>query len=168
MPATLHHGTSLENAVSIQDNGFDVGLSGSTYKSCYKHCGGMLSGTSEYFLPSSKLGDGVYAAVDDKVAAIYAKGGATFGTYKIVPLNPHGGCVIVLRVDLGRTYKVQCAPNGSALLLAARCARSSKPALTTTLLIRRRLRGWVSARPLGARIRHAPPKEGGHWIRRCT
>ena len=75
----FYHGTSLEAGLQIQAGGFDVDLSGSN------------AGTM--------LGNGVYVTRTLKKALHYAMG-------KAEKPNPHEGCVLHLKVDLGKMYTV--------------------------------------------------------------
>lgn len=80
----MFHGTTLEAALSIQENGFDVGKSGSN--------------------SGSFLGNGVYVSDNHDKARVYAtwKGGIIDGQE-----NPARGAVLILEVEMGRTYVVK-------------------------------------------------------------
>ena len=80
---TFYHGTSLEAALTIQDGGFRVDLAGS-------NAGAML-------------GNGVYITTTLEKALNYAHGTRT-------KPRPHGGCVLQLKVDLGRMYTLKGGP----------------------------------------------------------
>jgi len=104
----LYHGTSLEKALSIQEHGFDVGLSGSTYKRCIKddYAADYAAGRGWIPFPNeSLLGAGIYATEAPAYAQCYATGGEV-GVYEDVPENPHGGCVLELSVDLGKMHTI--------------------------------------------------------------
>ena len=81
---TFYHGTALEAGLTIQKCGFNVDLSGSN------------AGTM--------LGNGVYLTTTLGKAMSYTSeppaGRAMAGT------RPHGGCVLTLKVDLGKTKEM--------------------------------------------------------------
>jgi hypothetical protein len=96
---TLYHGTSLDNALKIQDEGFNLQLCGTTHR--------MSSGAGladNGCPPYSRLGRGIYAAKSEAVARGYAEGGQSYGIYCNTRETPCGGCVLVLVVDPGRVY----------------------------------------------------------------
>eukprot|EP01043_Picozoa_sp_COSAG02_P012773 COSAG02_NODE_501_length_21049_cov_34.002768_2_plen_803_part_00 len=96
-PKMLFHGTSLENAVRIQDGGFDLARCGTGYN--------LVN-----IIGGSKLGRGVYMGEEmgGNFGAgpwCYATGGEIY-PYLNVKENDFGGCVLKLSVDTGRVYQV--------------------------------------------------------------
>ena len=81
----FYHGTSVEAAMSIQANGFDVSRSGS-------NAGAML-------------GPGLYVTTTLQKAIVYATGQLPDG--RQMSHRPHGGAVFKLKVDLGNCYTVE-------------------------------------------------------------
>ena len=79
---TFYHGTALEAGLAIQNGGFNVDLSGT-------NAGQML-------------GPGVYLTTELEKATVYATGDSG----RPHTLNPHGGCVLHLKVDLGSCKKL--------------------------------------------------------------
>ena len=75
---TFYHGTGLDPALKIQEEGFRVDLSGTN------------AGT--------KLGDGVYLTTTLRKALFYATGDPA----RPDTMNPHGGVVLELKVNLGK------------------------------------------------------------------
>ena len=79
-PTEFYHGTSLEGALAIQDDGFRVDLAGSN--------------------DSTMLGQGVYITTSLLKAYAYAD-----NVHKKGKRRPHGGAVLKLKVDLGKCYR---------------------------------------------------------------
>jgi hypothetical protein len=105
--AVLFHGTSLDNALRIQDEGFNAKLSGATYRLKPELPANVFQ-TNLFPHSDSLLGHGIYATQEERIAWEYATGG-DLGYYTAIQPHPMGGCVLRLEVDVGRVYYVESA-----------------------------------------------------------